>query len=72
MTKFIRYTIDGQEGWAELLEQDRLLVREGPEVTRLEEVELLPPVNPTKKSSASGATTPPTRRSWKTTCPKSP
>ncbi len=48
MKRFIRYLYQEQEGWAELLEQDRLLVREGPEVTRLEEVELLPPVNPTK------------------------
>ena len=47
-TRFIRYTFNGEEGGARLKPGGRLEVITGPEVERLEQVELLPPVSPTK------------------------
>lgn len=46
--KFIRYMYDGQEGAAQLLPGDALEVMEGPAVERLDQVDLLAPVAPTK------------------------
>ena len=47
-TRFIRYTYNGEEGGARLRPGGALEVITGPEVERLEDVELLPPVAPTK------------------------
>ena len=46
--RFVRYTHDGQEGGARLLPGDLLEVLEGPAVERLDQVDLLSPVSPTK------------------------
>ena len=47
-TRFVRYTHNGEEGGARLMPGGRLEVITGPEVARLDEVELLPPVAPSK------------------------
>jgi len=47
-TRFVRYTHNGEEGGGRLMPGGRLEVITGPEVARLDEVELLPPVAPSK------------------------